>query len=66
MLGFFKQLFEPKIGTSRWFKKATRTDILAYRDALQAIFMDPNQDMALREQIHRYLPYLDKLISRKN
>lgn len=65
MLDFIKKLFEPKIGTSRWLKKASRADVLAFREALQAIFMDPKRDDTLREQIYRYLPYLDKVISKK-
>lgn len=65
MLGFIKKLFEPKIGTSRWIRKASKADILALRDALQAVFMDPKRDDVLREQIHRYLHYLDKVIAKK-
>lgn len=65
MLSFLCKLFQPKIGTDRWFKSATKKDVIAYRKTLQEIFMDPHQDKTLREQIHRYLPYLDKVISEK-
>ncbi len=65
MLNFIKKLFAPQIGSNRWLNKATKADVQAYRDALQAVFRDPNRDMALREEIHRYLPYLNKLIAKK-
>ena len=65
MLEFIKKFFEPPIGSGRWLKNASKVDVMAYRDALQAIFMDPNRNTALREQIHRYLPYLDKVIAKK-
>lgn len=65
MRGFMKKLFAPRISSEKWFKKASRADVEALRDSLHAIFMDPTRDQKLREQIHRYLDYLDKVINKK-
>ena len=63
MLKFIKALFEPKVGSDRWLRIASKDDIMKYWDALSKIVRDPNADMDERIHIRDHvIPYLRKVV----